>query len=269
MGYFSVVMNFSTIPVEVSGFPPLSWMSRTSFAPLTPPLALISAAAISYACFSISPNFASAPVRGSGMPTLKVFSWARAGKARARRRARVRARFDLFIRVSPSFAAGCRRTWFLPGASNRARPQTASFETFSGLVRHTRVPRVLRVRGGPEGSEEAPDRDELRSPDRASRRGAPRRGAAASDRGGRAGGPRRLRGPRGGRAGAAEPHLRRAGAEAEGAALPRALSRAGPVTQDRLLGRVHLRRRRGDGHGPSRARARRAAGRRAPPLPKG
>jgi hypothetical protein len=32
IGYLSIVTNFSTMAVEVSGLPPLSWMSRASFA---------------------------------------------------------------------------------------------------------------------------------------------------------------------------------------------------------------------------------------------
>ena len=47
IGYLFVPMNFSTIAVAVSGLPPESWMSRTSFWPFTPPLALISSTAIS------------------------------------------------------------------------------------------------------------------------------------------------------------------------------------------------------------------------------
>ena len=47
IGYLSTVMNFSTIAVAVSGFPPESWMSSASLTPFTPPFALISSMAIS------------------------------------------------------------------------------------------------------------------------------------------------------------------------------------------------------------------------------
>ena len=71
-GTFSREISFSTPERPTSGFPVSSSKSSSIFFPLTPPLALISSAAISYERFSISPNFACEPVRGSSTPTLTV-----------------------------------------------------------------------------------------------------------------------------------------------------------------------------------------------------
>ena len=69
-GTFSREISFSTADRPTSGFPVSSSKSSSSFFPLTPPLALISSAAISNERFSISPNFACSPVSGRIMPTL-------------------------------------------------------------------------------------------------------------------------------------------------------------------------------------------------------
>ena len=69
-GTFSRAISFSTPERPTSGFPVSSSKRSSIFLPFTPPLALISSAAISYERFSISPNFACEPVRGSSTPTL-------------------------------------------------------------------------------------------------------------------------------------------------------------------------------------------------------